>query len=243
MALPNSGMQLSAAGLDAIKRRECPPPDFDYVLKAYRDGAGVWTIGAGHTDPSINESTIWTREQGAQALLADAGTATSCVANNVEVPLTQDQFDALCSLVYNIGAAAFTNSSLLKQLNSGSYAAVPAQMRLWTKSRDPSTGKVVPNPGLVNRRNSEIGQWTRGASVSSATVIPEPPPSLSANVKAKAAAAGAALAGAGAGISQAVGSAQAQAQAAGHWGIAAWVALGIGVICAIAAHVFSGQSD
>jgi len=46
-------VQISDAGIDAIKHRECRPPDFDYVLVAYDDGYGNITAGCGHVAPEL----------------------------------------------------------------------------------------------------------------------------------------------------------------------------------------------
>ena len=64
------------------------------------------------------------------------------------VPLTQNQFDALVSLTYNIGSGAFNNSTLLK-LNKGDYQGAADQFLVWNKA----DGKVMK--GLVRRREAE----------------------------------------------------------------------------------------
>ena len=65
------------------------------------------------------------------------------------MPLTQNQFDALVSLTYNIGANAFTNSTLLKKLNTGDYKAAAHQFEVWINAG----GQRMQ--GLVNRRAIE----------------------------------------------------------------------------------------
>ena len=67
----------------------------------------------------------------------------------VKVPLTQNQFDALVSLTYNIGTGAFEKSTLLKKLNTGDYQGAADQFTVWNKGG----GKVLQ--GLVNRRAKE----------------------------------------------------------------------------------------
>jgi hypothetical protein len=67
----------------------------------------------------------------------------------VKVPLTQNQFDALVSLVYNIGQTAFSNSTLLKKLNAKDYQGAADQFLRWNKGG----GKVMK--GLVRRREAE----------------------------------------------------------------------------------------
>ena len=61
------------------------------------------------------------------------------VSTAVTVPLSQNQFDALVSWVYNLGNGNLTSSTMLKVLNSGDYAGVPAQIKRWNKAG----GKVL----------------------------------------------------------------------------------------------------
>ncbi|KQD16250.1 lysozyme [Acinetobacter baumannii] len=65
------------------------------------------------------------------------------------MPLTQNQFDALVSLAYNIGSGAFKGSTLLKLLNKGDYKGAADQFLVWNKAG----GKVMK--GLVRRREAE----------------------------------------------------------------------------------------
>ena len=67
----------------------------------------------------------------------------------VKCPLSQNQFDALVSWVYNLGPANLQASTLLKVLNAGDYAGVPAQIMRWNKAG----GKVLE--GLTRRRQAE----------------------------------------------------------------------------------------
>ncbi len=53
----------------------------------------------------------------------------------VAVPLTQNQFDALVSLIYNIGEGNFASSTLLKMLNAGNYRGAADQFLVWDKSK------------------------------------------------------------------------------------------------------------
>jgi LysM repeat protein len=87
------------------------------------------------------------------------------VANNVKVPLTQNQFDALVSFAYNIGEGAFLDSTALRKINAGDLAGGAEAMKLFNKSG----GQVIQ--GLVNRRNDEVRLFnTPGAPL--ATIPP-----------------------------------------------------------------------
>jgi GH24 family phage-related lysozyme (muramidase) len=126
-----------------------------FVDHAYPDPAGqttTYSIGYGHQikqgDGFDTSSTI--SEGDALALLqADIETYATCVDNVVTVPVSPQQAAALYSLCYNIGCAAFENSSLLGDLNIGDYSSAGAQFAVWNKS-----GGVVLS-ALVDRRASE----------------------------------------------------------------------------------------
>jgi len=86
----------------------------------------------------------------------------------VKVPLTDNQFAALVSFIYNVGVSAFKRSTLLKKLNRGDYDSVPVELMKWTRS-----GDKYPK-GLKNRRAAEAGLWVRGEFVAGREVKPEP---------------------------------------------------------------------
>jgi lysozyme len=69
------------------------------------------------------------------------------------VPLKQGQYDALVSFTYNEGAGRLQSSTLLKVLNAGDYAAVPAEFIKWV------FGGGVKLPGLVTRRSAEAAMF------------------------------------------------------------------------------------
>ena len=71
----------------------------------------------------------------------------------VTVPLSQNQFDALVSWVYNFGNGNLTSSTMLKVLNAGDYEEVPAQIKRWNKAG----GKVLE--GLTRRRQAEADMF------------------------------------------------------------------------------------
>lgn len=150
-------MKTSKQGLNLITELE------GLRLKSYKDVAAHWTIGVGHllTKDELKTGKVngiyWrngiTREQAISILGNDADAAERAVNQHVEVPLSQHQFDALVSFVFNVGSGAFKKSTLLRKLNTGDYKAVPSEMKRWRKAG----GKVVK--GLVNRRNKEIKLW------------------------------------------------------------------------------------
>ena len=122
-------------------------------LEAYLDSASIYTIGYGtikYPDGSkVKKGDKITKAQAKEYKLHDLKEFESTVNTSVKVPLTQNQYDALVSLSYNIGSSAFKNSTLLKKLNSGDYKGTSEQLLLWNKAG----GKKVQ--GLVNRREAE----------------------------------------------------------------------------------------
>ena len=140
-------------------------------LTAYQDQAGVWTIGYGHTGPEVVKGLTITMARATQLLKKDIAWAEKAVSDLVKVPLTDNQFGALVSFVFNVGGAAFKSSTLLKKLNGRQYTAVPSELAKWNKIT--VGGKKVTNKGLVNRRAAEAGLWAKGEDMASNTVEAE----------------------------------------------------------------------
>ena len=165
---------LSANGRGKIKQWEA------LRLVAYRDPVGIWTIGYGHTG-DVKEGDVITKPQAERLLDDDISVATRAIARYVKPAIieemTQNQYDALVSFIFNVGAGAFQKSTLLKKLNNGDFDAIPTELAKWNKGT--VNGKRVAIPGLVNRRAVEIDLWTTGQAtgkfVSSNYVVPVPP--------------------------------------------------------------------
>lgn len=115
---------------------------------AYLDGGGVWTIGVGHTG-GVRRGMVATDAQIECWFAEDVAKAVAGVNKAVRVPLTQNQFDAMVSLTFNIGVKAFTDSTLVRKLNSGDEAGAALQFARWNLDN----GKVIA--GLVRRRAAE----------------------------------------------------------------------------------------
>ena len=141
MAIP---MRISQAGLTLIKGFE------GLRLTAYKDSVGILTIGYGHTGKDVKEGDEIT-EQWADALLErDVLIAEKCVNGAVQVPITQGEFDALCSFVFNLGCARLRVSTLLRKLNDSDYDGAAAEFKRWNKAG----GTVLA--GLTRRRVAEV---------------------------------------------------------------------------------------
>lgn len=133
-------MKTSDKGLDLIQDLE----GTRYV--AYYDGGGVITNGVGHTGPDVFEGQRVDQAQVMAWLQEDVKDAEDAVNALVKVELTQDQFDALVSFVFNIGEGQFADSTLLRKLNAGDYEGAAKQFPRWNKDN----GKTIS--GLTKRR-------------------------------------------------------------------------------------------
>lgn len=147
-------MNLSSQGQQLIKSFE------GLRLTAYRDVAGVWTIGYGstryHDGRPVKPGDKLINAVQASAIFANTlGQYEDAVNSNVKVPLTQCQFDALVSFTYNEGTFAFKESTLLRKLNTKDYAGAADQFLVWNKITDPKTGRKVEYDTLTKRRAAE----------------------------------------------------------------------------------------
>ena len=139
-------MKISNEGLALIKKFE------GCELEAYKCAAGVWTIGYGHIKDVFEGQTI-TQSEAESMLLHEMEEYENYINDLVTVPLTQNQFDALVSWVFNLGAGNLRASTLLKVVNQSNYDEVPTQIKRWNKAG----GKVLE--GLIRRREAEALLW------------------------------------------------------------------------------------
>src|SRR5690606_38970700 len=144
----------STTGVDHIKSFE------GLRLKAYDDlqpnvnitnqnqVRGVLTIGYGHTK-NVYVGQVIDETQAVAYLISDLTDAEFAVRSKVKVPLTQNQFDALVSFVYNVGSGNFGSSTLLRKLNQSDYKGAADEFLRWNRAG----GQVLD--GLTRRRESE----------------------------------------------------------------------------------------
>lgn len=142
-----SDLTISQNGLSMIASFESFEP------KAYYCPAGVLTIGYGHTGTNVQgqelkEGDTVNHEQAMRLLYEDVLWAEDAV-NEQRLNLTQNQFDALVSFVFNVGATAFAHSTLLKKLKSCDFEDAADEFLRWNKAG----GKVLR--GLTARREAE----------------------------------------------------------------------------------------
>lgn len=140
-------MPTNQAGVELIKEFE------GLRLRAYRCPAGVPTIGYGTTvypdGRRVQMGDQITAEQAEEYLRHDLRGFERDVERMVRVPVSANQFSALVSFAYNLGAEALRKSTLLRLLNSHNFAGAAEQFGRWTYA----AGKSLP--GLVRRRAAE----------------------------------------------------------------------------------------
>lgn len=140
-------MQTSEKGIALIKQFE------GCKLTAYQDSVGIWTIGYGWTQPvdgkPIRAGMTIKQETAERLLKTGLVSYESDVSRLVKVGVTQEQFDALVSFTYNLGARSLSTSTLLRKLNAGDYAGAADEFLRWNKAG----GKVLN--GLTRRREAE----------------------------------------------------------------------------------------
>lgn len=101
-------MKISQKGIDLIKKFE------GCKLYAYRDSVGVPTIGYGHTK-NVKMGMSITQQQAEQFLKEDI-VPIEKELNGLCINFSQNQFDALCSWIFNLGVGNFNNSTLKKKI-------------------------------------------------------------------------------------------------------------------------------
>lgn len=139
-------MKTSKRGIELIKKYEA------LKLTAYRCPAGLLTIGYGHTKTVKPGMTI-NREMAEILLEQDLTDVENAIKRLVKVSLTQNQFDALASFIFNVGEAKFSKSTLLKYINENKILQAGEEFMKWTKARQ--SGGLKELPGLVKRRAEE----------------------------------------------------------------------------------------
>jgi GH24 family phage-related lysozyme (muramidase) len=144
-----SGPPTKISNLDLIKESE------GLRLTAYLPTPNDrWTIGYGHTK-TAKQGMVITAAKAEELLRQDVAWVEKVILDTVKVDINQNQFDALGSLIFNIGGTAFKSSSVLRRLNSGDYQGAADAFLMWTKQKNKTTGKMDTLKGLVIRRNKE----------------------------------------------------------------------------------------
>jgi len=154
-------MKLSEKGLALIKQEEAFAP------RLYHCQAGKPTIGYGHVvqvnEPRLlDEGRVLTEAEASTMLQADVDKKYGAhVARSLTRAVTQNQFDALVSLCFNIGTGGFSQSSVLRLANAGSTdkVAITTAFGAWNKVTNPNTKLKEVSKGLTVRRGREAALY------------------------------------------------------------------------------------
>ena len=138
-------MKTSEKAIELIKNFE------SFSSKVYKCKGGKWTIGYGHVVNKVVPNI--TKEEAEELLKNDISKAENAINSLVRVKLTQNQFDALVSLVFNWGASNFADSIGLLKLNAGDYKEAAIEFFSKEKGVVKAGGKFLN--GLYARRQKE----------------------------------------------------------------------------------------
>ena len=164
-------MKISNNGINMLKRVEGSVKQGDnHIIYDDKTGRPVntkgtlpigATIGYGHLIKSGEDFRNGITESVATELLrSDIAVAERAVQDNIKVSLSQNQFDALVCLAYNIGTKNFANSTVVKYINnpkfrSPTYPDLESAWKAWNRLR----GKI--SNGLIKRRQYEWDMYSR----------------------------------------------------------------------------------
>ena len=138
--------RVSRAAIELIKRFE------GYRQTAAQLPDGRWTIGHGHTLTARQGAEV-SADDAEALLLYDLIAVAHAINEAVFTPLTQNQFDALASFVFNVGLDSFHQSRVLKRLNEGALIQAACAMEMWRKAS--VGGERIVVDALVRRRAVE----------------------------------------------------------------------------------------
>jgi lysozyme len=144
-------MNISQNCLDLIKKWE------GFRSEAYLDPVGIPTIGYGTirypNRQKVQMGDIISEPEAEDLMKLECDEFAEVVNRVVAATLNQNQFDALVSFCYNVGAGAFQGSTLLKKLNAGDFTGAAEQFLVWNQGTVNGVKKVID--GLTNRRKDE----------------------------------------------------------------------------------------
>jgi lysozyme len=157
--------QVSRAALELIESFE------GYRRKAARLPDGRWTIGYGHTK-TAREGAEVSPQDGEALLIYDLIEVSAAVNDRVFAPLSQNQFDALCSFALNLGLEQFRTSQVLRRLNEGAVLQAACCMDMWRKAE--VQGEIILVDALVRRRAAEKALFLSAPGVHAPTPVLPP---------------------------------------------------------------------
>ena len=144
-------LAFSVAGAGALIAHE------GWIKVGYKDPVGIVTACAGHT-ATAQLGRTYTEAECKELLRQDVREAETAVKRLVTVRITQNQYDALVSFVFNVGQGNFARSTLLRKLNAGDCRGAADEFLRWNRAG----GQVFR--GLTIRRTDERNLFLTGCT-------------------------------------------------------------------------------
>ena len=157
----------SPTGFELIKAFE------GFRAKAAPLANGGWVVGYGHT-VSARKGTQISKNDASDLLRWDVKQLEGPLCDLIYAPLSQNQFDALVSLTFNIGLEHFQSSSVLRRLNEGCPVAAAAGFDAWRRAS--LNGETIVVDALVRRRAAEKALFLASPEASVIAPTPQLPP-------------------------------------------------------------------
>lgn len=122
---------------------------------AYQDVVGVWTVCDGHTGADVRRGHRYTDKECDDLLHSDLRKVAAAIDPLIKVRIPEPTRAALYSFTYNVGAGAFSKSTLLRKLNAGDVESACKELQRWTYAGGQQW------KGLVTRREVErtVCEW------------------------------------------------------------------------------------
>jgi GH24 family phage-related lysozyme (muramidase) len=161
-----------AAGNEGAHMRKLSPHGADLIAgfegfrsRPYRDAAGVWTIGFGSTAGVGPDSPAVSRSGALGRMMREVDAKYGRAVNDLGVPLTQNQFDALVSFAYNVGPGALgPGTAVGRAVRERAWPEAARALKQWDKAV--VNGRLTRLPGLTRRRAAEAALLLEHAGTS-----------------------------------------------------------------------------
>ena len=123
--------------------------------RAYKNpGEQYWTIGYGHSGADVDAGDTISAYDALVLLGEDVLSFGRQVFRLLSRQPTQNQFDAMTSLAFNVGASRFATSTVLTKFNQGLDKEAAEAFLFYVKARN-ADGSPKTLPGLEKRRKRE----------------------------------------------------------------------------------------
>ncbi len=142
--------QISQAGREFLQNME------GVRIKPYKDSRGIWTCGVGHRmldDAFAYIDLVLSTQQIAALLNFDLRPVETAI-NKALPTIKQNEFDALCSFVINVGVQAFKDSTLLRRAQKGDIAGAADEILRWVKQPELAGRRIKERDFFLGKKTS-----------------------------------------------------------------------------------------